>query len=120
MKIQLASDLHLKHLEKKFPDGRIIEPVDAADVLVLAGDIHRAAKAVDFFGLTGTGPPGDGPYSIGTRSVCPRSIGPRLRKVPSGRHIEHQHRDDHLSVAVAPAGEHVAEAGFMRPVEPAL
>ena len=50
MRIQLASDLHLEHLEKKFPSARIIEPVEGADVLVLAGDIHRAAKAVDVFG----------------------------------------------------------------------
>src|ERR1700754_2337200 len=50
MKIQLASDLHLEMLEKKFPGTRIIEPVEGADVLVLAGDIHRATKAVDAFG----------------------------------------------------------------------
>ena len=50
MKIQLASDLHLEHLEKKFPRARLIEPADGADLLVLAGDIHRAAKAVDVFG----------------------------------------------------------------------
>ena len=49
MKIQLASDLHLEHLEKKFPRARIIKPADGADMLVLAGDIHRAAKAVEVF-----------------------------------------------------------------------
>ena len=48
MKIQIASDLHLKPLESRFPDYRIVEPADA-DVLVLAGDIHRATRAVEMF-----------------------------------------------------------------------
>jgi Icc-related predicted phosphoesterase len=48
MKIQIASDLHLEYFEKKFPGYRAIEPADA-DLLVLAGDIHRHIKAVDTF-----------------------------------------------------------------------
>jgi predicted phosphodiesterase len=48
MKIQIASDLHLDLLERQFPGYRAIEPTDA-DVLVLAGDIHRQAKAVAMF-----------------------------------------------------------------------
>lgn len=48
MKIQIASDLHLKPLESRFPDYRIIEPA-GADVLVLAGDIHRTARAIELF-----------------------------------------------------------------------
>lgn len=48
MKIQIASDLHLKLLEDRFPDYRIVEPTDA-DVLVLAGDIHRGINAIDAF-----------------------------------------------------------------------
>ncbi len=50
MKIQLASDLHLELLEKKFPRAGIIEPVPGADLLVLAGDIHNGIKAVEHFG----------------------------------------------------------------------
>lgn len=48
MKIQIASDLHLNPLESRFPDYRVVEPSDA-DVLVLAGDIHRAPRAIDIF-----------------------------------------------------------------------
>ena len=50
MKIQLASDLHLELLGKRFPQTRIVEPAPQADLLVLAGDIHSATKAVDVFG----------------------------------------------------------------------
>lgn len=48
MKIQIASDLHLELLEKRFPGYRVVEPADA-DVLVLAGDIHHATQAVAAF-----------------------------------------------------------------------
>lgn len=48
MKIQIASDLHLEYLEKRFPDYRVIEPA-AADLLVIAGDIHRGAMAIEAF-----------------------------------------------------------------------
>lgn len=48
MKIQIASDLHLEYLEKPFPRYRIIEPADA-DVLVIAGDIHRTTEAIAAF-----------------------------------------------------------------------
>lgn len=48
MKIQIASDLHLEFLEKRFPDYRVIEPTDA-DILVIAGDIHRNTKAIAAF-----------------------------------------------------------------------
>lgn len=49
MKIQLASDLHLEFLERRFPDSRIITPAPGADILVLAGDIHNGTKAVEHF-----------------------------------------------------------------------
>ena len=48
MKIQIASDLHLEFLVRRFPDFRAIEPA-AADVLVLAGDIHQHDLAADAF-----------------------------------------------------------------------
>ncbi len=48
MKIQIASDLHLEFLEDRFPGYRIVEPTDA-DVLVIAGDIHRATRAIAAF-----------------------------------------------------------------------
>lgn len=49
MRIQIASDLHLEHLEWRFPDYRGVEPTDA-DLLVLAGDIANGARALDLFG----------------------------------------------------------------------
>lgn len=48
MKIQIASDLHLEFLEDRFPHYRIVEPTDA-DVLVIAGDIHLATRAIAAF-----------------------------------------------------------------------
>ena len=48
MKIQIASDLHLDLLDTRFPGYRAIEPADA-DVLVIAGDIHRNTAAIDTF-----------------------------------------------------------------------
>lgn len=49
MKIQLASDLHLEFLAKRFPGERLITPHPEADVLVIAGDITSGADAVDLF-----------------------------------------------------------------------
>lgn len=48
MRIQIASDLHLEHIEWRFPDFRGVEPA-AADVLVLAGDIASGSRAFDLF-----------------------------------------------------------------------
>ena len=49
MKIQIASDLHLDLLQKRFPGFRTIEPVAGADVLVIAGDIHHGTGALETF-----------------------------------------------------------------------
>lgn len=48
MRIQIASDLHLEHVGKRFPDYRVIEPADA-DILVLAGDIHNGTAGMEAF-----------------------------------------------------------------------
>ena len=48
MKIQIASDLHLDLLEDRFPGYRAVEATDA-DVLVIAGDIHRNTRALAVF-----------------------------------------------------------------------
>lgn len=48
MKIQFASDLHLEFLEQRFAHNRVVEPCDA-DVLVIAGDIHRDIQAIAAF-----------------------------------------------------------------------
>lgn len=48
MKIQIASDLHLDLLQQRFPGYRAVEFADA-DVLVIAGDIHHGAAAVEAF-----------------------------------------------------------------------
>lgn len=47
MKIQIASDLHLERMSH-FPGFRAVEPGDA-DVLIIAGDIHNGAAAIDAF-----------------------------------------------------------------------
>lgn len=49
MRIQIASDLHLEHLEWRFPSFRGVEPTDA-DILVLAGDIANGIRALQLFG----------------------------------------------------------------------
>jgi hypothetical protein len=49
MRIQLASDLHLELLEPYFPLERLVVPDPRAELLVLAGDIHRGVQAVGRF-----------------------------------------------------------------------
>ena len=49
MKIQIASDLHLEHLQNLFPGERLISPALGADVLVLAGDIANGTQAIELF-----------------------------------------------------------------------
>jgi predicted phosphodiesterase len=49
MKIQLASDLHIEHLERRFPrEGKVL-PDPRADVLVLAGDIHLGTQGIECY-----------------------------------------------------------------------
>ena len=49
MRIQLASDLHLEHLQRGFPGERLIVPAQGADALVLAGDIANGTLAIELF-----------------------------------------------------------------------
>lgn len=49
MLIQLASDLHLEHLENSFPAAQTISPAQGAEALVLAGDIGRGTNALELF-----------------------------------------------------------------------
>lgn len=48
MKIQIASDLHLEFLQRRYPAYRAVEPCDA-DLLILAGDIHQGSRALQTF-----------------------------------------------------------------------
>ena len=48
MRIQLASDLHLELL-RRWPQECLVTPAPDADVLVLAGDIHRGLQAIERF-----------------------------------------------------------------------
>ena len=49
MKIQLASDLHLEFVQRKFPGERLITPAYGADLLILAGDIGNGTQAIEYF-----------------------------------------------------------------------
>lgn len=49
MKIQLASDLHYEMMGSTQVDEMLIKPSPEADVLILAGDIHRGIEAVELF-----------------------------------------------------------------------
>jgi predicted phosphohydrolase len=49
MKIQIASDLHLEFLARKFPAERLIDPAPGADLLVLAVDVGNGDGALKHF-----------------------------------------------------------------------
>ena len=39
LRVQVANDLHLEFIKRRFPGERVIKPLPNADLLVLAGDI---------------------------------------------------------------------------------
>lgn len=49
MKIQIASDLHLECLHQRFAGVPALPYAAGADMLVLAGDIHKKGRALDAF-----------------------------------------------------------------------
>lgn len=49
LRIQLASDLHLEHIDARFPGERLITPAADADLLVLAGDVANGTRAIALF-----------------------------------------------------------------------
>lgn len=50
LNVQVASDLHLEFLRRRFPGERVIKPLPEADLLVLAGDIDSGLGVLDTFG----------------------------------------------------------------------
>jgi predicted phosphodiesterase len=50
LRVQVASDLHLEFIKRRFPGERVIKPLLDADLLVLAGDIDIGFGALDAFG----------------------------------------------------------------------
>lgn len=49
LRIQVASDLHLEFVQRRFPGHRTIKPHPDADLLVLAGDIHNGDGVLGAF-----------------------------------------------------------------------
>jgi len=49
MRIQVASDLHLEFLTRRFPGERVIEPCPDADLLALVGDIANGVDGIRLF-----------------------------------------------------------------------
>lgn len=49
LNLQIASDLHLEFLQRRFPGQTLVEPDPLADVLVLAGDIANDCDAIELF-----------------------------------------------------------------------
>lgn len=50
LRIQVASDLHLEFIKRRFPGEGVIRPLPDADLLVLAGDIDIGPGVFDTFG----------------------------------------------------------------------
>ena len=92
MKIQIASDLHLDLLHRRFPGFRVVQPANA-DVLVIAGDIHLHDDAVASFR--------DWPvpvvYVHGNHELYRSSrtdVVARLRKASEGTHVHFLEQDE--------------------------
>ena len=49
LRIQVASDLHLEFIKRRFPGERVIRPLPDADLLVLAGDIDTGLGVFNAF-----------------------------------------------------------------------
>jgi predicted phosphodiesterase len=51
LRLQIASDLHLEFLQRKFPSSHRIQPLTSkdADILILAGDIHTGRAVIQQF-----------------------------------------------------------------------
>jgi len=49
MRIQIASDLHLEFFQGRFGDAPTLPFAEGADILVLAGDIHKRDRAIEVF-----------------------------------------------------------------------
>jgi predicted phosphodiesterase len=98
MKIQIASDLHLEFLERRYPEYRVLEPT-GADLLVLAGDIHRGAQAIEAFRnwrapvvyVHGNHEPYRGHYDATVR---------RLRSAAAGTNVHYLERDEYVAKGV--------------------
>jgi hypothetical protein len=50
LRVQVASDLHLEFIRRRFPAERVIKPQPDADLLVLAGDIDSGLGILSAFG----------------------------------------------------------------------
>lgn len=50
LRVQVASDLHLEFIQRRFPNERVIKPLPDADLLVLAGDVTNGLGILDAFG----------------------------------------------------------------------
>lgn len=92
MRIQLASDLHLEHLERWFPGHTLIRPAHQADLLALAGDVGHSAKAVSLFA--------DWPvpvlYVIGNHEAyggCIEDVVDEIRQAAEGTSVKFLERD---------------------------
>lgn len=84
MQIQLASDLHLEFLQKDWPGERLIAPMPAADVLVLAGDIANGPQALELFWDWPTARPTPIIYVAGNHEFYGHSIEPMREKMREG------------------------------------